>query len=107
MSRKKKRTVYISGKMTGVYAYNFKAFFEKQLAFEELGFEVVNPAEYDAEVLRQTGTGRTWDECIEADKRMIREEADIIFMMKGWRTSKGARAELEEAKLKGIEIWYE
>ena len=99
--------IYISGGMTDRFALNFKEFYAKQLAFEELGFKTINPAENGAEHLRTGEASRTWEEWLAVDKALIRDEADAIYMMKGYTHSKGAMLELAEAVQKGIIIMYE
>jgi len=43
---------------------------------------------------------------LEGDLEMLRR-CDVIYMMKGWQDSEGARAELNHAMLWGTEILYE
>jgi len=99
--------IYISGGMTDRYALNFKEFYAKQLAFEELGFSVISPAQNAAEHLRAGDAERTWDEWLAVNKTLIRNEANAIYMMKGYTHSRGAMEELAEAVKKGIIIMYE
>jgi len=100
--------VYISGGMSDHFALNFKEFYAKQLAFEELGFTVISPAQNAAEHLRvNEDVPRSWEEWLAVDRALIRNEADAIYVMKGYTHSRGAMEELAEAVQKGIIIMYE
>ena len=46
------------------------------------------------------------DKFIEGDLEIL-SRCDAIYMLDGWRDSKGVKAELEKAKELGLEIWKE
>lgn len=78
--------IYISGPITGVDSYleNFKA------AEEELkagGFEVINPAAFNR-VLPEMD----YEEYMKIDLELL-ELCDGIYMLEGWKQSKGANRE--------------
>ena len=105
----KGEVIYIAGKMRGLPCYNFKNFFYYQVEFERSGYTVINPAEMDC--LRWLAGEYIGDddyECLlDLDCKIIREEVDILFVLKGWETSEGAKREIEEAEKKGILVAYE
>ena len=94
-----KKRIYISGKITG--ESNYKSIFEK--AEKELtskGYDVINPckvAEYEF---------FTYEEFMKMDFLLI-EMVDAIYMLKNWKTSKGAKAELRYAEALGKKVYFE
>lgn len=94
-------TIYISGKITG--DPNYKEKFEQvENTLEELNWvsRIVNPAKLDLI------DGGTWEDYMKRDIPLL-TICDAIFMMKGWRRSKGARLERYIAKKLGLLIIYE
>lgn len=92
--------VYISGGITGVE--NYKEVFKR--AKEELeaeGHEVINPTEMD-EYLPQL----TWEEYIDIDIALL-NVCEAIYMLKGWKNSRGANREYGYALAKGIKVIME
>lgn len=65
------------------------------------GIEVVNPQ-------RQTPyvEGKVWRDYMKEDI-VLMMGCDVIFLLKGWRRSKGARLERLIAKVLGYIIWEE
>lgn len=104
------KVVYIAGPMRHHKCFNFPQFFYWQVKFEKSGYKVINPAELDCERWIEDGwifTDDKYEEVLGEDCRLIREEADILFVLTGWEESEGANKEIEEAKKKGITIAYE
>lgn len=101
--------VYLSGPMSGIHCYNFKSFFYWQVVLENSGYEVINPAEIDTLKLFEGWkySEDQWEEIIQEDCRLVREESDAIFCMEGWSASKGALCEIEAAEDSGKPIYYE
>ena len=101
--------IYIAGKMRGEPCYNFERFFYHAHRLRLQGFDPINPAEHD--VLKMFDGWRYTDDqyesVIEYDLELIRNKADAIFMMDGWRESPGAKREYQCAQEKGIPIMYE
>lgn len=95
----KKTKVYISGKITGTSDY-VKRFgkVERKLAKK---FDVVNPVTITADL----PTGTTWSTYM---KKVIPFlcECDAIYMLDGWRQSRGACLERELALNLGIKVMY-
>lgn len=106
------KLVYIAGKyraykkdggfdVSGIYDNIYKARIVAQKYWLK-GYAVIcphmNTAFLDCDV-----PDDTW---LNGDLVMI-EKCDTIVMMKGWEESKGATAELEFAKQKGLEVIYD
>lgn len=95
--------VYISGKITGVSDYKER--------FEDAISEVLNGIDSNAEIVNPVSIGSKclsglWKDYMKLDiKEFI--ECDVIFMLKGWRKSKGARLEHKIAKSIGLSIIYQ
>lgn len=93
--------IYISGAITGVD--NYLAIFEKK--HRELMSNtcaVINPALINSYLPCDT----SWKDYMKVSLAML-ETADVIYMLKGWESSKGARLEHEYAKSHGYKIIYE
>lgn len=88
---------YISGPMTGIPGYNYPAFMAAAADLRAKGRTVVNPAENG---LPPTAT---WHEHMRADiKELV--DCDTIYLLPGWRNSKGARLEVRIAIGLGMKI---
>lgn len=78
--------IYISGKITGKDYEKAKEQFQKAedvLTFQ--GYEVINPIKYN-------DTSMTWNECMRNCISLLML-CDAIYMLEGWRESRGARLE--------------
>jgi len=109
---------YVAGKMRGVSYYAAEAFFKAQYELEQRGYTVLNPHHMDLEAgfdvfdLPEDHDWSTYapgfnvaachDRCIQAVK-----DCDAIYMLKGWRDSKGATAEHALAQWMGKHVVYE
>ena len=92
-------TVYISGKITG--DKNYKAKFRRaEEKILENGDEAVNPAKVTL------NKDATWADYMKYDLHALLV-SDAIYMLKGWRFSKGARLERYVAKKLKLKIIYE
>lgn len=94
-------TIYISGKITGDpnYKEKFAAAEQEIKDGVEVKANIINPAKLPADK-------KTWLEYMQRDIKLLMD-CDAIFMMKGWRHSKGARLERYIAKALGLVIIYE
>ncbi len=91
-------TVYISGKITGTTDYRERfALAEKALKAD--GYKVLNPVKFTAKLPE----GSPWEEYMKLCVKQLMK-ADAIYMMKGWRKSKGATLERLIAGAVGIKI---
>lgn len=109
--------VYIAGPMRGYPEFNFPAFYAAEERLERMGFEVGNPAAWDDP--NEVGGNATGDmeeaaqkgfslrKALSRDMKYIAEEADAIYMLKGWEKSAGATAEHALAKALDLTIMYE
>ncbi len=90
--------VYLSGPMTGIDNYNRQTFNAACDMLRSTGYEVYNPAELN----EQNTFPFTWNSCI---KKCIVEliNCDMIVLLPGWMSSKGARLEVYIAQELGIE----
>ncbi len=95
--------------MTGIAGFNFPAFDVAERLLEDKGWNVVSPANSSRK------NGVTESSVVEgAWLRQIQEQdlgdlltCKAIYMLNGWRKSRGAQAEFHVAKWLGLEIQYE
>lgn len=91
-------TVYVSGPMTGIENLNFPAFNAAAERLRSAGFVVVNPAELNPDA---EAKGLTWNQCMRVDIRALME-CEYVFMLPGWRASRGANLEHHIAQSLGM-----
>lgn len=118
----KRETVYIAGPMRGYAAFNFPAFMAAEERLAGAGWRVLNPARMDNETYggdvskdNLTGSeetaaaqyGFSIREALGRDAQAITQEADAVYMLKGWEGSTGAQAEWALARALGLRIMYE
>lgn len=79
-----KKTIYISGKITGTddYMQRFAAA-EKKLRLR--GFKVINPVKKNAKF----PAGTSWETYMRSCIRLL-SRCDAIYLLRGWRKSRGA-----------------
>lgn len=95
------RVIYLSGPMTGIKDLNYPRFNHVAQMLREARNVVYNPAEFDHHgkfPLR---------EAFAEYSAFITNRADTLYMLDGWHSSKGARAEWWLAYNCGVEILYE
>ena len=100
------KTIYISGKITGTDDYKDR-FLKAEQELRSRGFNVLNPVKAGKWLERYLAPEvPTWIQYMkQAIKSMM--SADSVYMMKGYKESKGARLELFLAKILKYEIIYE
>lgn len=94
--------IYIAGKISGLpYDEVRERFNNKKKELLKEWAEVSNPIEISPYI-----EGKRWSEYM---RDCIREitTCDAVYFMNGWEDSNGARAELEVARVLGLEIIYE
>ncbi len=100
------KKIFISGKMTGLTPEEYGARFgaaEERLKAQ--GYEVFNPSRPEwNDAMHEDGL--TYGEILIIDFGKIREH-DALYMLEGWKDSKGATAEHAFADAIGMEIMYE
>ncbi|WP_322069945.1 DUF4406 domain-containing protein [Paraburkholderia bannensis] len=80
--------LYIAGPMTGYPELNFPAFHAEAARLRALGFEIVNPAELNADPTAE------WLDCMRVDiAAMMTEKCDGVALLPGWEHSRGAPIE--------------
>lgn len=100
------KTIYISGKITGTEDYEDR-FGKAEMELRSRGFNVLNPVKAGKWLERYLAPkSPTWVEYMKQDIKAMML-ADCIYMLKGYRESKGARLELFLAKVLKYEIIYE
>ena len=99
------KTIYLSGKMSGleksVYEKNFQ---NAELFYRACGYDVVNPCNLSAMVLERNPKA-TYEDFMKEDLKAL-SGCTHIAMLEGWETSPGARREKAEAERLGLEIMY-
>lgn len=91
------KRIYIAGPMSGLPGLNFDAFHAEAKRLRALGFDVVNPAEINADTTAQ------WADCMRADIRELMT-CDAIQLLPGWENSRGATLERHIGQSLGMEI---
>lgn len=99
------RRLYLAGPMSNLPQFNFPAFYAAAAALRAMGFEVVSPAEMDAdfgidkEALASTdgnveSISLTWGDLLSRDVKLLADGGitGIVFLP-GWQKSRGARLE--------------
>lgn len=97
--------VYISGPMTGYVDFNRPAFFAAEEHLARQGWVVVNPARADLEGIEDVSDW-THAQYLKRDLKMLLD-CDAIYLLPGWRYSKGANIEHQTALACGIQILTE
>lgn len=101
MVKKSRKTIYISGKITGTTDY-MERFAKAQAELEAKGYSVINPAAVNAMLPQNT----TWEQYMDMSILML-DMCDSIYMLKGWEKSCGANRELGYAMAKDMIIMFE
>ena len=90
--------VYISGPITGTKDY-MKRFAEEEERLKKKGYSVINPAKVNAQLPEDT----TYEEYMAMSLIML-DMCDAIYMMDGWKNSRGANREYGYALAKNKRI---
>ena len=110
------KKVYISGPMTGHKDFNAARFDLTEGMLAAQNCEVINPLQKERdsgvnfygrtgkESLSEMGIDLTMNQIITQDVELLLT-CDVIYMLPGWRSSKGATAEYYVALWAGIDIW--
>jgi len=99
--------VYLAGPMRGIPEYNFPAFVAAAAKLRTLGYTVWNPAEYDVEI---DGFNPKTDFAKDLKYYMKRDlpavlDSDMVVVLPGWTTSKGAQLEVHVAEECDIPVY--
>ena len=99
------KTVYLSGKMTGLAESEYKENFRNaEMFYQACGYEVVNPCSL-SEIVLQRKPDATYEDFMREDFKAI-SGCTHIAMLEGWESSPGARRERAEAERLGLEIMF-
>lgn len=88
--------------MSGIQDFNHPAFNAKAAELRAAGEDVINPAEFDAEI----GPDQPWATYLRRDLVLLAERCDKIVLLPGWEDSKGATLEWTVGKALGMTIVY-
>lgn len=91
--------IYISGAVTGTCDYT-ERFARAEREIAAAGGEPINPLKMH-KILKPETT--TWEQFMIADLGLLRA-CDAVYMIPGWKKSKGARMEHDQAQLLGLPI---
>lgn len=99
--------LYIAGPMTGYPDFNYPAFHAAAEHLRAAGYDVLNPADSEAE--NTTGEPQEWTWYMRRAIAML-VQADGIALLPGWTESKGARleaylAEVLDMQAQRVEAW--
>lgn len=101
--------IYLAGPMAGYPERNYPAFMRAAKALRELGYEVYNPAEYEANERFKGQEDRSefpLREAFTEYTNYILNRADIIALLPGHEKSVGATAELSLARVVKLKEIY-
>ena len=108
---KREPTIYVAGPMRGHADFNHPAFDRQSEVLHSKGWVVINPADMDRSVPEADSVDLADPEFLrDALRRDIIEicnKCTAIYMMSGWESSRGAKAEWAIAKALGLDIYYE
>ncbi|MBP6924752.1 MAG: DUF4406 domain-containing protein [Candidatus Pacebacteria bacterium] len=87
---------YLSGKITAPTRQeeldNMQVFFDTERQLVARGFEIFNPAKLEVE-------GMVWEWYLARDLKWINDYRPGLYMLPGWKESRGARLEYAFAQL--------
>jgi len=91
------KRIYIAGPMTGYPELNFPAFHAAAAEWRAKGWHVENPAEINPD------PDAGWHACMRKDiPRLLK--CDAVYLLPGWKRSRGARLEAHIAREMGLEL---
>jgi hypothetical protein len=88
--------------MSGIKDFNHPAFHAKAAELRAAGEEVINPAEFDAEI----GPDQPWDTYLRRDLVLLAERCNKIVLLPGWENSKGANLEVHVGAKLGMTLVF-
>jgi hypothetical protein len=104
-------SIYVGGPMRGYDRYNFGAFDAASERLRTLGWDVRSPAEHDIRIGFDPDTGlESQDYSLEGAFRWdvaTLAVCNAIYLLRGWRKSKGATVEHSIAEACGLVIIFE
>lgn len=92
--------IYVAGPMTGYVDFNYPRFNAVARSLRGVGLTVLNPV--DAEEENPTpGVPQEWLWYMRRSIRMV-SECDLVVLLEGWESSRGARTEFNLARDMGL-----
>ena len=99
------KTVYLSGKMTGLEESEYKENFRNaEMFYRACGYEVINPCNL-SEIVLQRKPDASYEDFMAEDLRALRS-CTHIALLEDWESSPGARRERAEAERNGLGIMF-
>lgn len=92
------KIVYISGAITGTLDY-MERFGAAEKTLKYWGYKPINPAKINSKLPADT----TWSGYMRSSIKLLMK-ADAIYMIRGWKKSKGAVLEHTIARALGMEV---
>lgn len=93
------QSIYVAGTMTGLPHFNYRAFNSAAEQLRAAGWQVKNPAE------SQPPACGTWAGWMRLALRLL-TRCDFIYLLPGWKASRGARLEFHVACMLGLSVMY-
>lgn len=93
------KRIYIAGPMSGLPELNFPAFHAAAAELRAQGYDVVNPAEINADPTAG------WVACMRLDIAQL-VTCDQILLLPGWESSRGATLERHIAQMLEMPVQY-
>ena len=92
-----RKRLYLAGPMTGLPHLNFPAFHAAAAHLRAYGYTVINPAEINPD------HSMSWEDCMRKDIAEL-VTCSAIYLLPGWKASKGATLEHHIAERLGLHI---
>ena len=96
---------YISGPITGRVNLNREAFEKAENDLRALGYDVFNPQSIPPPTPWPKDPEHVWRYFMKACVKEL-PDCDSIFMLEGWRDSRGGRWEHDIAVMLGLRVYY-
>jgi hypothetical protein len=92
-----KNRVYLAGPMSGYKNWNYPAFHAAAKELRRRGIAVFSPAEFNDD------TTMSWEVYLRRELRAL-TRCKAVYVLPGWRNSRGARLEVRVAKALGMPV---
>jgi hypothetical protein len=99
-----KKTIYLSGPITGMAENNFTAFAKVEEKLNALGHNVLNPHTICQDVNPKDFATEEhyWQYCMRLCVAAMSVDADMVLTLDGWEHSRGAKKEVNIARELGF-----
>lgn len=107
---------YLAGPMSGYPQFNFPLFISAAADLRARGYEIISPAELDAEngidkqAMESTDGDaskltQTWGDLLSRDVKIVADQVNGLILLPGWDKSRGARLEAFVGVLSGHKFY--